>query len=94
MPPPAQAQPQQVSPEELYNVVCGAASQDPGQVQASATRLKELLEIPGAYDFLHEIAVQRSLPLPVRQQAIIQFKNAATGHWRSRKWVSFIHLLL
>ncbi|KAH9943383.1 ARM repeat-containing protein [Epithele typhae] len=74
----SQAQPQQVSPEELYNVVCGAASQNPAQVQASTT-------IPGAYDILHEIAAQRTVPLQVRQQAIIQFKNAATGHWRSRK---------
>ena len=82
---PTQAQPQQVTPEELYNAVCGAASQNPAQVQASTTRLKELLEIPGAYDYLHEIATQRTLPVQVRQQAIIQFKNAATGHWRSRK---------
>ena len=87
MGPPVQTQPQQVSPEELYNVICGAASQNPSEVQVSTTRLKELLEIPGAYGFLHEIACQRTLPLQVRQQAIIQFKNAATGHWRSRKWV-------
>ena len=82
---PSQAQPQQVTPEELYNVVCGAASQDPKQVQSSTTRLKEILEIPGAYDVLHEIATQKTLPLQVRQQAIIQFKNGTTGHWRSRK---------
>ena len=85
MSPPSHAQPQPISPEELYNIVCGAASQDPALVQASTTRLKEALEIPGEYDVLHEIAATKSVPLPVRQQAIIQFKNAATGHWRSRK---------
>ncbi|KAI0650678.1 ARM repeat-containing protein [Trametes meyenii] len=74
-----------VSPEELFNVVCAAASQNPAQVQASTTRLKELLDIPGAYDLLQEIAATRTVALEVRQQSIIQFKNAATGHWRSRK---------
>ncbi|CDO76254.1 hypothetical protein BN946_scf184470.g12 [Trametes cinnabarina] len=85
MSPPTQAAPASVSPEELYNVVCRAASQNPADVQASTARLKELLEIPGAYDILQEIAATKTLPLQVRQQAIIQFKNAATGHWRSRK---------
>ncbi|KAI0776057.1 ARM repeat-containing protein [Trametes elegans] len=74
-----------VSPEELFDVVCGAASQNPALVQSSTTRLKELLNVTGAYDILQEIAATKSVALPVRQQAIIQFKNAATGHWRSRK---------
>ncbi|TBU32713.1 ARM repeat-containing protein [Dichomitus squalens] len=85
MAPPSQAQPQPVSPEELYNVVCGAASQNPSEVQVSTDRLKDLLERPGAYDILHEIAAQKTVPLQVRQQAMIQFKNATSGHWRSRK---------
>ncbi|KAI0722911.1 ARM repeat-containing protein [Earliella scabrosa] len=85
MSPPSHPPPQPISPEELYNIVCGAASQDPALVQASTTRLKEALDVPGQYDVLHEIAAQKSVPLHVRQQAIIQFKNAATGHWRSRK---------
>ncbi|KAM5532278.1 hypothetical protein V8D89_014036 [Ganoderma adspersum] len=86
MSPPAQAPPQEpVSPEELYNVVCGAASQNPAQVQESTNRLKELLTRPGAYDILHEIAAQKTVPLQVRQQAMIQFKNATTGHWRSNR---------
>ena len=87
MSPPAQAQPppQPVSPEELYSVVCGAASQNPAQVQESTNRLKELLALPGAYDVLHEIAAQKTVPLQVRQQAMIQFKNATTGHWRSAR---------
>ncbi|KAI1796323.1 ARM repeat-containing protein [Ganoderma leucocontextum] len=85
MGPPTQAQPHPVSPEELYNVVCAAASQNPAQVHESTNRLKELLERPGAYDILHEIAAQKAVPLQVRQQAIIQFKNATTGHWRSNR---------
>ncbi|TFY59275.1 hypothetical protein EVJ58_g5888 [Rhodofomes roseus] len=67
------------SPEELYNVVCGAASQDPTQLQASATRLKEILQLPGAFETLYEIASQRTVPLAVRQQSIIQFKNNAVN---------------
>ncbi|KAI0375701.1 ARM repeat-containing protein [Pilatotrama ljubarskyi] len=82
---PPQAAPATVSPEELFSVVCGAASQNPAEVQASTARLKELLDIPGAYDLLQEIAATKTVALPVRQQAVIQFKNAATGHWRSRK---------
>ncbi|KAI0677486.1 ARM repeat-containing protein [Trametes maxima] len=62
---PPHAAPPTVSPEELFNVVCGAASQNPAQVQASATRLKELLEIPGAYDLLQEIAATKTVALEV-----------------------------
>ncbi|KAF9495444.1 ARM repeat-containing protein [Pleurotus eryngii] len=79
---------QSVSPTELLDVVSGAASQDPSRVTSSSTRLKELLEVFGAFDLLHEIAAQRDLPLAVRQQAIIQFKNRALNHWRSRKLLS------
>ncbi|KAH9938596.1 ARM repeat-containing protein [Fomitopsis serialis] len=90
MPPPT-ASTETFSPEELYNVVCSAASQDPAQLQASATRLKEILQLFGAYDTLYEIASQRTVPLPVRQQSIIQFKNSAISHWRSRKLFSDQH---
>lgn len=76
---------QSISPTELLDVVSGAASQDPSRVTSSSTRLKELLEVFGAFDLLHEIAAQKDLPLAVRQQAIIQFKNRALNHWRSRK---------
>jgi hypothetical protein len=76
-----------VSPVELYEVMSGASSQDPTQVQTSSKRLKEMLEMFGTFDGLHEIAAQRTVPLPVRQQSIIQFKNAALNHWRSRKLV-------
>ncbi|KAG6821587.1 hypothetical protein H0H93_000096 [Arthromyces matolae] len=74
-----------VSPAELYQVLQAASSQDPSQLRSSSKRLKEMLDMFGTYDALHEIAGQRSLPLPIRQQAIIQFKNAALSHWKSRK---------
>ncbi|KAJ3517980.1 hypothetical protein NLJ89_g157 [Agrocybe chaxingu] len=50
-----------------------------------------MLDMFGAYDALQDIASQRSLPSAVRQQAIIQFKNAVVGHWRSRKLLSDEH---
>ncbi|KAH7931251.1 ARM repeat-containing protein [Leucogyrophana mollusca] len=76
------------SPEEVFSVITGASSQDPAQVTVSSERLKVLLGYFGTYDALHEIAAQKSVPLPVRQQSIIQFKNAALSHWRSRKLLS------
>ncbi|GBE79528.1 ARM repeat-containing protein [Sparassis crispa] len=77
-----------LSPKELYDVVCAAASQDPVPVQQATTRLKELLELPGAFDVLHEIAAQKIVALQVRQQSIIQFKNAALSRWRSRRYLN------
>ncbi|KAG6880368.1 hypothetical protein C0992_007779 [Termitomyces sp. T32_za158] len=74
-----------VSPTELYEVLNAASSQDPSQLKASHERLKQMLDMFGTYDALHEIAGQRSVPLAIRQQAIIQFKNAALAHWKSRK---------
>lgn len=76
---------QHVSPTELYDVMTAASSQDPSKVQASSIRLKQMLDMFGTFDALHEIAAQRTVPLAIRQQSIIQFKNAALNHWRSRK---------
>ncbi|KAI0092637.1 armadillo-type protein [Irpex rosettiformis] len=77
--------PQNASPEEVYNVICAATSQDLAQIKASSDRLKQLLELSGTFDALSEIATQRTLPLQVRQQSIIQLKNSSLGHWKSRK---------
>jgi hypothetical protein len=74
-----------VNPGELFSVISAAASQDPAQVRASGERLKEMFELFGTFDGLSDIASQKAVPLAVRQQSIIQFKNAALGHWRSRK---------
>lgn len=76
-----------VSPGELYNVVAGAASQDPRMVVASATRLKEMLDMYGTFEGLSEISARRDVPLSIRQQSIIQFKNSALGVWRNRRCV-------
>ncbi|OAX44518.1 ARM repeat-containing protein [Rhizopogon vinicolor AM-OR11-026] len=80
-----------VDPQELYRVITQASSQNPADVQASSKRVKELLDYFGTFDGLYEIAATRSVPLPVRQQSIIQFKNSALNHWRSRKLLSDEH---
>ncbi|KAJ6486383.1 armadillo-type protein [Mycena vitilis] len=82
---------QTVSADEVYQVMTGAASQDPALFQASGHRLKEMLDMFGTYDALHEIAAQKAVALQIRLQAIIQFKNAAVTHWRSRKVLSDEH---
>ncbi|TFK55905.1 ARM repeat-containing protein [Heliocybe sulcata] len=82
---------QNVDPQELYDVICGASSQDPALMERSSFRLKSMLDYFGAFDALQEIAAQKSVPLPVRQQSIIQFKNAALSNWRSRRLVSDEH---
>ncbi|THH11497.1 hypothetical protein EW145_g638 [Phellinidium pouzarii] len=77
-----------VVPDELYNVVASATSQDPALVTASASRLKQMLDLHGSFECLNAIACQRSVPLIIRQQSIIQFKNAALVHWRGRRLIS------
>lgn len=77
-----------VDPQELYRVITQASSQNPAEVHASSKRVEELLDYFGTFDGLHEIAATRSVPLPVRKQSIIQFKNKALNHWRSRKLLS------
>lgn len=78
---------QSVSPEEVYNVIVAATSQNPADIKASSDRLKQLFDMSGIFDALSEIAAQRNLPLQVRQQSIIQLKNSSIGHWKSRKCV-------
>lgn len=75
-----------VVPEELYQVIAGAASQDPRLVMSSAERLKEMVDMFGTFNCLSEIACERSLPLNIRQQSIIQFKNVALSHWKARRY--------
>ena len=76
-----------VSPAELYEVIVAACSQNFSQIQASGQRLKQMLEMFGTFDALQDIAARPNTPLPIRQQAIIQFKNTVVNHWRSRKCV-------
>lgn len=79
-----------VDPQELYQVLVDACGQDIARLQASSKRLKQMLDMFGTFNALQEISVQRTVPLPIRQQAIIQFKNSALSHWRSRKCVQFM----
>jgi hypothetical protein len=84
---------QSVDPAELFQVVSDASAQDPLRVQRAAARLKELLQQFGTFASLQEIATDKSLPLPARQQAIIQLKNSVISHWKSRKCVFFIRAM-
>ncbi|KAK0490845.1 armadillo-type protein [Armillaria novae-zelandiae] len=81
----------EVSPAELYEVLVGATSQDPALLRESDKRLKQMMGLFGAFDALHDIASQKALPLAVRKQAIIQFKNEALKSWRSRKYQNDQH---
>ncbi|KIJ20291.1 hypothetical protein PAXINDRAFT_166384 [Paxillus involutus ATCC 200175] len=89
MNPPSKPATPVVNQDELLQIVTFASSQIPAQVQASTERLKVLLDThAGTYNGLHKIAADYSQPLHVRQQSIIQFKNAALAHWRSKKLLS------
>jgi hypothetical protein len=70
--------------EEVFAIVTGATSQDPVVLKASTDQLKRILERPGTLDFLQEIAAQKTVPLTVRQQSIIQVKNNASN-WRAKR---------
>lgn len=77
-----------VNEDELLQTVTLAVSQIPEQLKASTDRLKVLLDTyAGTFNALHRIAADLSQPLQVRQLSIIQFKNVALSHWKSRKSV-------
>ncbi|KAI0796611.1 ARM repeat-containing protein [Abortiporus biennis] len=78
---------QHANPQEVFAVIVDAASQDPAKVKASSDRLKQLLEMAGTSDALSEIAAQKDVDVQVRQQSIIQLKNSALSHWRSRRLI-------
>jgi hypothetical protein len=78
-----------VDDQELYSALCGAASQDVLLMKPSEKALKTMIEdCFGTFDALQRVAAQKDVPLPVRQLALIQFKNHALSHWRSRKYVA------
>ena len=70
--------------EEVLAIVTDATSQDPAVVKVSTDQLKQVLERPGTLDFLQQIAAQKTVPVSVRQQSIIQIKNN-TNHWKARR---------
>lgn len=87
--PPPQLGPtvQTVDVEELYSVISGATSQNSAVAPSRVydERFKQMLDMTGTFDGLSDIASQKSVPLAIRLQSIIQFKNHAFNHWRSRK---------
>lgn len=80
MPPP----PPPATFQEVLTVVTGATSQDPVVLKASTDQLKLILDRPGTLDFLQEISAQKSSPLAIRQQCIIQVKNNLK-YWRAKR---------
>ena len=74
------------SSQDVYQALCGAASQDPASVRESTKLLQEYQARPGTYNHLYAIAADRdAVPLDVRRMAIIQFKNGALGVWKNRR---------
>jgi hypothetical protein len=78
-----------VNDQELYSVLCQGVSQDASLLDSSTKAMASMANDRfGTFDTLQRIAAQKDVPLPVRQLAILQFKNHALGHWRSRKCAS------
>ncbi|KIY49344.1 ARM repeat-containing protein [Fistulina hepatica ATCC 64428] len=75
---------QRLSPSQVYDAVAASVSQDATQIKAATERLQSVLKDLDYLDILHEIAAQKSVPLNVRKQAIIQCKNVVEARWRSR----------
>jgi hypothetical protein len=76
-----------VPPEDILDVLKALSSQDPSHLKAAEERLKQFGGQTGTWDTIHRFAADPSLPLDVRKQALIQFKNGALQRWRSRKSV-------
>jgi hypothetical protein len=74
-----------INPNELLHVIATASSQNPSEIQASEERFRQMVNVHGFYAALFDIAAQKDIPTPVRQQAIIQFKNLGLSHWKYRK---------
>jgi hypothetical protein len=70
---------------EIIQLLQDASSQDPSKINLLTDAFQRLEDRPGSFDIVHQIAAQKDMPLPVRQMAIIQFKNIVQGKWRSRK---------
>jgi hypothetical protein len=72
-------------PNEIFQALQDATSQDPARLQQSAQKLKDLEERLGTWDVIHQVASQTDLPLNLRQMAMLQFKNGAVTRWKSRR---------
>ena len=69
-------------------VLQALSSQDPAAFKGAEEQLKEIGECLGAWDLVHEHAAQKQLPLDLRKQALIQFKNLGASRWKSKKLAS------
>jgi len=76
-----------VQSEDVLRVLQLLSSQDPQVFKNAEEQLKQFGEQPGTWDLVHHHASQKNLPLNLRKQALIQFKNVAISRWRSRKLV-------
>ena len=74
-----------VNPAELYEVLAMGCSSDPSQAQASYDKLKPMLQLNGVDVALQTIALDKSIYIAIRQQAIIQLKNHVQNNWSSRR---------
>jgi hypothetical protein len=76
-----------VQPGDILRVLQALSSQDPSAFKGAEEQLKQFGEQPGTWELVHQYAAQKDLPLDLRKQALIQFKNSAVTRWRSRKGV-------
>ena len=84
-----------VSSQDVYEALCGAASQDPATLQTSSKLLHDYLARPSTYDHLYTIAAERNtITLDVRRMAIIQFKNGVVGAWKSKRRARSVSVIL
>jgi len=83
----AEGKPQEpIPPQDIYQAICGAASQDPSLVQSCTKLLQEFEDHPGTWEQLHAIVAEKTnVALDVRRMAIIQFKNGALNVWKNRR---------
>ncbi|KZP00014.1 ARM repeat-containing protein [Calocera viscosa TUFC12733] len=70
--------------QHLYQVLSDACSQDPARMMPAAQQLPRLEKEPGAFHAIYQIGAEKSVPVPVREMAMIRLKNEMTTHWRSR----------
>lgn len=73
--------------QQVFQVIADAASQNYVVAQAASTALDSYKGLPGFYQSIQLVAMERNLPLDVRKMAIFQFKNGAPMQWRRGQYV-------
>ena len=77
---PAEANP--LTTQTLYHILQSASSSNPQQVKTSAQQLQNWEKSPGFYSSLQSLYIDYSLPVELRQLAVIQLKNGIDKYWR------------